>query len=1461
MRKTVILGTTLVSILCLQGSVLVRADTTTTVTESSSSTEDQSSMVDQDMKNQASTGEYSSTEEIENTSELASEEKSISETTTEKEIESPTTESSTAVKKKPKKVKRVIYALNNIYKDIDYKLNADSLDKYNSLVADGDEWIISGGYDDSQNLDSISSEESWLISNNVLSRRVKVFAKNSKQQDETVVGLSDFWMMLYKTKYGVIDSRPVVVNNKNDYYYYVSPNVYELYFKELLDKGLINKEDFNDKNGKLFLNDYEQLSANNLNKADIGWSPGLGYVNSKGKEKNTLGYSVSVDSKKFSCSENKPNYFKNEELLTLDALKCIETFLRSSEKDMTKLEASIVSYKYGVSYLSRLSESDKETVQFLVAKGILNFEDQNELINLYGPLTNDLAYKLLYRVANEDARFTFSEVQLTDSDSAWQSKGYGEDNIKIATVDNVMYNQTVTDSELQDLLQYKPEQSTGDDSSDDSDYNYSVDEILGLGHVVNAQAKSKLYKVIKILDCNYNYNYSGISISKLVADKSSWTQEISDAKQDTITTVDGDDLAVNIISFKVQAKNYATAVMYVDNNISLDSDLNVTQAIGYTTVSDDEEEITLISEDTIRESLPNITIVEDKVLTNTVTGAQAIILTDTGYALVGNQIIVSDTLMETDINGKMYYNLDIICYLLSNAQLRSITTKELYVVENAKSEKTVDFYSSLNVKLGQVYTLKRGNTRYYNASNISGVSKLIRKFTVIDGDDKIPVYFILNLSYVVPSLELFENYKLDSFNDADNSLAKMSEVFYTKPTTTALADWWDSNYGMTNSLCNFMYGTKGVEYVKSGYVVPSMVVLRTSAIKDNTISSIFTSNGFQPDATTKKYCESSTKWWKKYYGNCMSTDYLNALANQSRTIRFYDGKKSGSGMDYESKYYVTDSGIVYESVGADDRITYKDKSLKIKTRTSSQVTINKDTVFNYGGNEWIFLGTTADGSKYKIIPNFTVAAFNVATVGSSSGELYQSTANTSVSDSWNKTVSNVDKLYSRYFNDGMTCNAQMSWSEHPAATDLFGYSKSLTDKSFYYVYGNTIVTADGVAKAKAQGNSIKMLGNSSGNFSGGLLSMIDGKHLRICPILYLDTDKYSFYSISGDFHLVEGNVAKTLNLNNVFTVGLSKNVSDSIVAKYTNTVELNSLVQGQKVMIGDIVYTCKNDSTGNVCFVSDPITDTTLVSSLVGSASNNDNDAIKSKIIALFVGQKVQYGGLSYNLGSFIEDAKIGDRITDDADKLLYCSGKSYYVYSNGTSYSDLTRSCSSVVIQLKFSKGLLVMPLTSKLADYTLLYRSTISGNDKLDDIPFYGENLSYTSEGDYDLTLGKSKYRISQFYRETKDNFRKMMKDAFAGDLINFIWAIIFYFASYVTIILWVLYVILHYGIGLKILQVVSLPVGKDRVFRRGFDIVKILSLGIYDLDSDPTLARTVITSFCSFVVAFAIVAWIPH
>lgn len=242
-RKLTILSATLVSALCLQGSVSIRAGTTTTVT----TTEVQSSMEDQ-----SSTEEVKSAVEMDSTeitsSEITTEETTES-STTEKATESPTTESPAVSKKKTqsKKVKRVIYALNNIYKDIDYKLDQDSLDKYNSLVADDNAWIIAGSYDDSQNLNSVSSEESWLISNNILSRRVKVFTKDSVQQDETKIGLSDFWMMLYKTKYGVIDSRPVVVSNKNDYYYYVSPNVYELYFKELLDKGLINKEDFNDK--------------------------------------------------------------------------------------------------------------------------------------------------------------------------------------------------------------------------------------------------------------------------------------------------------------------------------------------------------------------------------------------------------------------------------------------------------------------------------------------------------------------------------------------------------------------------------------------------------------------------------------------------------------------------------------------------------------------------------------------------------------------------------------------------------------------------------------------------------------------------------------------------------------------------------------------------------------------------------------------------------------------------------------------------------------------------------------------------------------------------------------------------------------------------------------------------------------------------------------------------------------
>lgn len=230
--------------------------------------------------------------------------------------------------------------------------------------------------------------------------------------------------------------------------------------------------------GKKFLADYEKLSSEKVAVANVPWASELGLSFCQAK---SLGYSYKVE-KDFHVTPKVPNYFKSEKIYTIDALHDVETLLRTTEKDMSKLEASIVSYKYGITYLSNLTEEDKNTVQYLIAKGILNYEDANELVNLYGVLDRETAYKILYRVANKDARLDFSTVTLTDNETSWQAKGYGEDHISIIRASAVPYVETVSKKELKHLLNSGNTINEGDsdDDPDSTESNEFIDDLLTL---------------------------------------------------------------------------------------------------------------------------------------------------------------------------------------------------------------------------------------------------------------------------------------------------------------------------------------------------------------------------------------------------------------------------------------------------------------------------------------------------------------------------------------------------------------------------------------------------------------------------------------------------------------------------------------------------------------------------------------------------------------------------------------------------------------------------------------------------------------------------------------------------------------------------------------------------------------------------------------------------------------------
>ena len=106
-------------------------------------------------------------------------------------------------------------------------------------------------------------------------------------------------------------------------------------------------------------------------------------------------------------------FFRDQNMTVMSALRIIERVLRQTEADMSELEASIINYQFGARMIDTVYESDQATISFLIAKGILDFENVDEFRNLYSSLTRDFAFTLIYRLANPQGRSNFSQVLIT----------------------------------------------------------------------------------------------------------------------------------------------------------------------------------------------------------------------------------------------------------------------------------------------------------------------------------------------------------------------------------------------------------------------------------------------------------------------------------------------------------------------------------------------------------------------------------------------------------------------------------------------------------------------------------------------------------------------------------------------------------------------------------------------------------------------------------------------------------------------------------------------------------------------------------------------------------------------------------------------------------------------------------------------------------------------------------------
>lgn len=241
-----------------------------------------------------------------------------------------------------------------------------------------------------------------------------------------------------------------------DTLYYFTNDIPEVYISAALNKGLLSPE----KDGikQVFLEQHNKSNVANGTAFYVKWDPRLnpqlyGKLNGEivqrstvketnlgitsfGSSYDVVGNDFALVVEKLDPTDERGLIFNNDANLTkMDVYRYIYNFMSNSEKILSDLEAEIVAYKYSARFDGLVKPEDVKVLQFLTAKGIVNFDNPNSYKNLYTALPWSETFDLLYRVANKDARYDFSAIQLTDNDKFWQAKGFSSKPVNFIETD------------------------------------------------------------------------------------------------------------------------------------------------------------------------------------------------------------------------------------------------------------------------------------------------------------------------------------------------------------------------------------------------------------------------------------------------------------------------------------------------------------------------------------------------------------------------------------------------------------------------------------------------------------------------------------------------------------------------------------------------------------------------------------------------------------------------------------------------------------------------------------------------------------------------------------------------------------------------------------------------------------------------------------------------------------------
>lgn len=1447
----------------------------------------------------------------------------------EESIETEAIEETTENTEESEDVSYVCYAqsVNALSDEIDYKVTEDDFNQLwkfsNVNYGSMQDLTLNKGFKEGSRLytdadivtDSRDTEyyqaRSWLINNGYLERPVTVKADASgivaeRLQDDWIAkgqyaDKSDLVTMLYRGLYSSISSRSLNVTgigvDKLEYIFslYQTGRVYEQYLQACLEKGLINKSDLIE--GDLTSSSWDSEYVWSESKGIVGLLPEIDDDGKPTGERiwsdctGILGnaYTYEFKNDKLTITPKVPEYFKDETMTFIDALEVIENFMKNTEKQITDTEADIIAYKYGVEYLSELSEDEYHTVEFLIAKGVLNFETYDD-IGFFENVKWDELLPIIYRVINPDARFNFSMIQLTDGEAFWQEKGFS----------NSSFTLTVPNNGTEYVL-----------STDSVTENATEVSVLGKLFGVSAAGKSKKYTVVKDFDTINTYKYNGVNVSELFSlmDKGLLTSspEIASIKKETVNDIEVYRMTLNIV-----ATSSTRAVQIVDDRIAATiKDASVYKVSGVLKIKDSKE-VRMISKSVLESCFGDkIDVIEDKVLSNVGTGAMACILPESKYALVGNQVFVDENLLEVATDNEIYYNFDVISSLLGMSVIqfysKSVNTQK--IASNVISYDT-KLYGSSGTLIGKTEylaaeTVLPGDTSgfdlgkdvtevvqpqyYYNVNQVAnGLNTVYRIFYKKFGKSnskKEPYIVKVDWVYAVPSLEDFNvNSILPS--EAVSGTATWQDVFtalYTPPEEgTALRAWWDSNIAMSQGLTTMLFGQPKTQFIKCGYMVPKVTVLLPKSAENKyggedslkTVSSLLVSAGFKIPSEYGKYFGNSTsdfltKYFKDYTGfSATSADYtaLKSFAALVRKcdIQFAEKYKKSSSVVFGDEYYVEGFQVLYRNLNSDSgRIEYNaadDKTLnymKTKDRVATDSAIpTVGTIVSYKVNgtekKYVYAGIVAKQSGsgtrqyvalipvYDGVENDAVEFKMTKTGGSGSSTRYSTSYSTS--SSWSIDVQ--QRFYSVF---GMTTERieadpwLKSTFESPYGTDIFklwkcasSYLKKGTTKYGMFYQGKV-----GVYKP------------SNGGYTA--ITPAHSVNVKAIPTIYLPSGDYYVYrpSESEDWTIGTGRIGYVLNQSTIYYSGIVDGIIDAILASSVKTTTIDNLDSGTTLYINDTKWIKNGDE-----WCSYPICNSTAASIAVRGASN----ALKA-FTSIFSATPIECDGIAVPLSNYVNTCTLGTKYAKKTPKNQHCivlgdDGKVRVVKRTKSGLKTASKSVAPrySVFSVSFKDSLLVRPLSSDGSVYKVCDTAServYSGQS----IPFFSEDLNYEKTDKTSFNLSQSSFENTATFTIEKEDFNQDYKEEWRADFKTLVAMWIIAIASYLMIISWAVYIGITKGTIAFIFEAIA---GKSRLTGKshGVDLIKLVSLSLYSLDSPPVFGRCiVVTVICLIIVGICI------